>query len=336
MNLFGKKVLVTGADGFIGSHLTEELVRRGCSVRAFVYYNSFNSWGWLEQSPKEIQDNLEIFQGDIRDPYRVKTALQGCSAVFHLAALVAIPFSYYSPDAYIDTNVKGTLHVLQAARELEIERIVQTSTSEVYGTAEFVPIPETHPLQAQSPYAASKIAADQLALSYYRSFSTPVSIIRPFNTYGPRQSNRAVIPTIITQIVQGKRKVQLGSLTPTRDFNFVRDTVRGFCEVASCDEALGEAVNIGSNFEISIGETVRMIAQVMNVDVEVTAEAKRIRPEKSEVQRLYADTAKAKRLFCWEPEFGGLEGFKKGLALTVEWFSDAENQKRYKTGGYVV
>lgn len=336
MNLMKKKVLVTGADGFIGSHLTEELVRRGYSVRAFVYYNSFNSWGWLDKCSKEIQNSLEIFQGDIRDPYRVKTALQECNAVFHLAALVAIPFSYYSPDAYIDTNVKGTLHVLQAARELETERIIQTSTSEVYGSAEYVPIPETHPLRAQSPYAASKIAADQLALSYHRSFSTPVSVIRPFNTYGPRQSNRAVIPTIINQIAQGNRLIQLGSLTPTRDFNFVRDTVRGFLEVACCDKALGEIVNIGSNFEISIGETVKMIAQVMNADVEVITESERFRPEKSEVQRLYADTSKAKRLFDWKPEFGGNDGFQRGLALTTEWFLDAENQKRYKTGGYVI
>ena len=262
MNLIGKKVLVTGADGFIGSHLTEELVYKGCSVRAFVYYNSFNSWGWLDQAPKDILNNVEIFQGDIRDPYRVKAALQGCDVVFNLAALVAIPFSYYSPDAYIDTNVKGTLHVLQAARELETERNIQTSTSEVYGTAEYVPISESHPLRAQSPYAASKIAADQLALSYYRSFSTPVSIIRPFNTYGPRQSKRAVIPTVITQIAQGKHYIQLGSLTPTRDFSFVHDTARGFCELACCDEALGEVVNIGSNFEISIGETVEMIARL--------------------------------------------------------------------------
>ena len=296
MNLIGKKVLVTGADGFIGSHLTEELVRRGCSVRAFVYYNSFNSWGWLDQSAKEIQDSFEIFQGDIRDPYRVKTALQGCSAVFHLAALVAIPFSYCSPDAYIDTNVKGTLHILQAARELETERIIQTSTSEVYGTAEFIPIPETHPLRAQSPYAASKIAADQLALSYYRSFSTPVSIIRPFNTYGPRQSNRAVIPTIITQIAQGKRFIQLGSLTPTRDFNFVTDTVRGFWEVACCDEAHWVKKSTSAAIlKFQLVKQSEMIAQVMNAGVEAVTDQMRVRPEKSEVQRLYADISKAKR-----------------------------------------
>lgn len=336
MNLIGKKVLVTGADGFIGSHLTEELVRRGCLVRAFVYYNSFDSWGWLEHSPKEIKDSIEVFQGDIRDPYRVKAALQGCSVVFHLAALVAIPFSYHSPDAYIDTNVKGTLHVLQAARELDTQRIIQTSTSEVYGTAQFIPISEMHPLRAQSPYAASKIAADQLALSYYLSFSTPVAIIRPFNTYGPRQSSRAVIPTIITQIAQGERFIRLGSRSPTRDFNFVNDTVRGFWEVACCDKALGEAVNIGSNYEVSIGETALMIAKVMNADAEAVTEQERVRPEKSEVQRLYADISKAKRLFGWEPEFGGKDGFQKGLALTADWFLNAENQKRYKTAGYVI
>lgn len=336
MNLTGKKVLVTGSDGFIGSHLTEELVRIGCSVRAFVYYNSFNSWGWLDQSPKDIKDNIEIFQGDVRDPYRVKNALKDCDIVLHLASLVAIPYSYYSPDAYVDTNVKGTLNVLQAARELETERVVQTSTSEVYGTAEFVPITENHPLKAQSPYSASKIAADQLALSFYRSFSTPVSVIRPFNTYGPRQSNRAVIPTIITQIAQGKRTIKLGSLTPTRDFNFVKDTARGFCEVASCDEALGEVVNIGSNFEISIGETVEMIANVMNVDVEVVSESQRVRPEKSEVQRLFADTSKAEKLFDWKPEFGGKEGFRKGLIQTAQWFTNPDNQKLYKTEGYVI
>ena len=336
MDLVGRKVLITGADGFIGSHLTEELVRRGCCVRAFVYYNSFDSWGWLDHSPKDVQDSIEVFQGDIRDPYRVKAALQGCSVVFHLAALVAIPFSYCSPDAYIDTNVKGTLHILQAARELETERIIQTSTSEVYGTAQFIPISEKHPLRAQSPYAASKIAADQLALSFYLSFSTPVSIIRPFNTYGPRQSSRAVIPTIITQIAKGERFIKLGSLVPTRDFNFVNDTVRGFWEVACCDEALGEEVNIGSNYEVSIGETVLMIAKVMNADIEAVTDQKRIRPEKSEVQRLYADISKAERLFGWEPEFGGKDGFRKGLALTADWYLNAENQKRYKTSGYVI
>ncbi|WP_326975137.1 NAD-dependent 4,6-dehydratase LegB [Caproicibacter sp. BJN0012] len=336
MNLSGKKVLVTGADGFIGSHLAEELVRSECSVRAFVCYNSFNSWGWLDQSPKEIQNSLEVFQGDIRDPYRVRTALEGCSAVFHLAALVAIPYSYYSPESYLDTNLKGTLHVLQAARELGTERVVQTSTSEVYGTAEYVPIPETHPLRAQSPYAASKIAADQLALSFFRSFATPVTVVRPFNTYGPRQSNRAVIPTVMTQIARGNRKIRLGSLTPTRDFSYVSDTVRGFRETACCDEAVGEVVNIGSNFEISIGETVRMIARVMHAEVETETETERIRPEQSEVRRLCADTSKAERLFGWKPEFGGKDGLQKGLALTADWFRDPENQKRYRADRYVL
>lgn len=336
MNLTGKKVLVTGAGGFIGSHLTEELVRRGCSVRAFVHYNSFNSRGWLDRSPKEIQNDLEIFPGDIRDPYRVKAAMQGCGTVFHLAALVAIPYSYYSPGAYLDTNVKGTLHILQAARELGTERIVQTSSSEVYGTAQYVPISETHPLQAQSPYAASKIAADQLALSYYRSFSTPVAVIRPFNTYGPRQSNRAVIPTIISQVAHGQRRVRLGSLTPTRDFSFVADTVRGFCEVACCDEALGNVVNIGSQYEVSIAQTASLIAQVMHTEIETTTDPARVRPEKSEVRRLYADTSKAERLFGWKPEFGGIDGFRRGLELTAEWFCNGENQKWYRTDGYAI
>ncbi len=336
MNLVGKQVLVTGADGFIGSHLTEELVRIGCNVRAFVYYNSFNSWGWLEQVPKDIQNSIEVFQGDIRDPFRVKAAMEGCCAVFHLAALIAIPYSYYSPYAYIDTNVKGTLHILQAAKELGTERIVQTSTSEVYGTALTVPISETHPLQAQSPYAASKIAADQLALSFYRSFATPVTVVRPFNAYGPRQSNRAVIPTVITQIAQGNRSIRLGSLTPTRDFSFVHDTVRGMREAAACDAAIGEVVNIGSGFEISIGDTVKLIASVMNAEVDVITETERVRPEKSEVQRLYADTAKAEQLFGWKPEFGGKDGFQKGLAITAEWFSNAENLRQYKTDRYVI
>lgn len=336
MNLAGKKVLVTGADGFIGSHLTEELVRRGCSVRAFVQYNSFDSRGWLDQSPEEIRNELETFPGDIRDPYRVKAALQGCSTVFHLAALVAIPYSYYSPAAYIDTNVKGTLHVLQAARELQTERVVVTSTSEVYGTAEFVPIPETHPLHAQSPYAASKIAADQLALSFFRSFSTPVAVIRPFNTYGPRQSARAVIPAVISQIARGERRIRVGSLTPTRDFNFVRDTVRGFWEVACCDAALGDVVNIGSNFEVSIGETVEMIAQVMGAEVETVTDQERLRPEKSEVRRLYADISKAKRLFGWNPEYGGRDGFRKGLQVTAEWFCNEKNRSLYRADGYVI
>ncbi len=334
MDLKEKKIFVTGADGFIGSHLTEELIRRGHDVRAFVYYNSFGSWGWLDDMPSETQKEMEVFQGDIRDPYRVKEAVKGCDVVFHLAALIAIPYSYYSPDSYIDTNIKGTLNVLQAVRELEIEKMVHTSSSEVYGTARTVPISEEHPLHGQSPYAASKIGADQLALSFYDSFSTPVSVIRPFNTYGSRQSTRAVIPTIITQIAKGEEKIKLGSLSPTRDFNYVRDTVRGFIEVAGSDAATGEVVNIGSDFEVSIGETVRMIAEIMEADIEVETDENRLRPEKSEVERLWADVSKARRLFGWKPDYGGKEGLKRGLQKTVEWFCQPEHLKMYQSGRY--
>lgn len=330
----GKTILVTGADGFIGSHLTEELVRQGHKVRAFVLYNSFNSWGWLDQSPKEIRDSLEIFSGDIRDPHGVKEAMKGCDVVFHLAALIAIPYSYHSPDTYVDTNIKGTLNVVQAARELGVQKVVHTSTSEVYGTAKFVPITEDHTLQGQSPYSASKIGADQIAISFYNSFNTPVSIIRPFNTYGPRQSARAIIPTVITQIANGKRKIKLGALHPTRDFNFVKDTVRGFISVAESEDSVGEVINIGSNFEISIGETVQLIAEIMGVQVEIEAETERLRPEKSEVERLWADNSKAKKLLNWEPMYAGREGFKRGLAETAAWFTDPDNLKRYKADIY--
>ena len=269
MDLKGKKIIVTGADGFIGSHLTEELIRRGHQVRAFVLYNSFNSWGWLDRLEPEIVNGLDVFAGDVRDPHGVKKALQGCDLVFHLAALIAIPYSYHSPDTYIDTNVKGTLNIVQAARELDIGKVVHTSTSEVYGTARFVPITEDHPLQGQSPYAASKIGADQLALSFYHSFGTPVAVIRPFNTYGPRQSARAVIPTIITQIAAGERTIKLGSLHPTRDFNYVQDTVRAFIAVAESEESVGEVINAGSNFEVSIGDTAKLIGEVMGVSLEI-------------------------------------------------------------------
>jgi len=336
VNLTGKKILVTGADGFIGSHLTEELVRRGHSVRAFTFYNSFNSWGWLDTSPVEIRDNLEVVSGDIRDPYGVKDACKGCDVVLHLAALIAIPYSYRSPDAYVDTNVKGTLNIVQAARELGIEKVVNTSTSEVYGTAQFVPITEEHPLQGQSPYSATKIGADQIAMSFYTSFGTPVSIIRPFNTYGPRQSARAIIPTIISQIANGKRQLKLGALHPTRDFNYVADTVRGFIAVAESDQSNGEVINIGSNYEISVGDTVALIAEAMNVEVEIVTDEARLRPDKSEVERLWADNAKAKRLLGWEPEYGDREGFKRGLAATAEWFTNPENLARYKSDIYNV
>lgn len=328
------KILVTGADGFIGSHLVESLVRAGHQVRAFVLYNSFNSWGWLDQAPKEIRDNLDVFAGDIRDPHGVKEAMKGCDAVLHLAALIAIPYSYHSPDTYVDTNVKGTLNVLQAARELELGRVIHTSTSEVYGTARFVPITEDHPLQGQSPYSATKIAADQLAYSFYAAFGLPVVIARPFNTYGPRQSARAVIPTIITQIANGRRQIKLGAVSPTRDFNFVKDTVAGFIAALNSDKGLGEVVNFGSNFEISIGDTARLIAEAMNTEIEILTDEARLRPEKSEVERLWAANIKARELFGWNPSYGGREGFKRGLSETAEWFTHPAHLIGYKSDRY--
>jgi dTDP-glucose 4,6-dehydratase len=329
-----KKILVTGADGFIGSHLTEALVRQGYEVRAFVLYNSFGSWGWLDHASDDIKSSIDVFAGDIRDPHGVRTAMQGCDAVMHLAALIAIPYSYHSPDTYIDTNVKGTLNVLQAAREVGVSRLIHTSTSEVYGTARFVPITEEHPLQGQSPYSASKIAADQLAYSFYASFELPVVIARPFNTYGPRQSSRAVIPTIITQIASGIRQLKLGAIHPTRDFNFVADTVSAFISALEGDGGLGEVVNFGSNYEVSIGDTVKTIAEVMGVEVEIETDAVRLRPGKSEVERLWADNKKAKELFGWSPVYGGLDGFRKGLEETIQWFRDPINLAAYKSGRY--
>lgn len=331
-----RKILVTGADGFIGSHLTEELIRQGYDVRAFVLYNSFNSWGWLDSSPPEIRKELDVFAGDVRDPHGVREAMKGCDCVLHLAALIAIPYSYHSPDTYVDTNIKGTLNIVQAARELGVEKVVHTSTSEVYGTARFVPITEEHPLQGQSPYSASKIGADQIAMSFYSSFATPVAIIRPFNTYGPRQSARAVIPTIITQIANGASKIKLGSLHPTRDFNYVADTVAGFIAAAESENGVGEVINIGSNYEISIGDTVRLISEVMGADVEIETEDVRLRPDKSEVERLWADNAKAKRLLGWEPRYAGLEGLRRGLEETVQWFADPEHLRLYKSHLYNV
>ena len=328
------KVLVTGADGFIGSHLVEELVRQGFSVRAFVMYNSFNSWGWLDHCAPDVKGKFEVFPGDIRDPHGVKVAMQGCEAVLHLAALIAIPYSYHSPDTYIDTNIKGTLNVLQAARELGVNRVIHTSTSEVYGTAKFVPITEEHPLLGQSPYSASKIGADQLAYSFFASFDLPVVIVRPFNTYGPRQSARAVIPTVITQIASGKKEIKLGSVSPTRDFTYVLDTVAGFIAVLKNNGALGEVVNLGSSFEISIGETAQLIAQLMNESVTVISDEKRLRPKNSEVERLVADNSKARRLFNWEPKESGIESFKSGLELTINWFLNGENSSSYKTDTY--
>jgi len=331
-----KKILITGADGFIGSHLTEALIARGYDVRVFVYYNSFNSWGWLDHAPRKVHDNLDVFSGDIRDPHGVRQAMKGCDAVLHLAALIAIPYSYHSPDTYIDTNVKGTLNMLQAARELGVSRVVHTSTSEVYGTAKFVPITEEHPLQGQSPYSASKIGADQLAYSFYASFDLPVVIVRPFNTYGPRQSARAVIPTIITQIASGQRKIKLGAVSPTRDFNYVQDSVAGFIAALESNNGLGEVVNLGSNFEISIGDTAKLIAEVMQADIEIITDEARLRPENSEVERLWASNAKAKQMLGWQPAYAGREGFKRGLAETAKWFSDPANLARYKVDIYNV
>lgn len=334
MNLRNKKILVTGADGFIGSHITEKLVRNGYNVRAFVFYNSFNSWGWLDHSEAEIKKNVEIFAGDVRDPHGVKQAMKGCDVVFHLAALIGIPYSYHSPDTYVDTNVKGTLNIVQAARELSVSKVIHTSTSEVYGTARFVPITEEHPLQGQSPYSASKIGADQIAMSFYQSFNTPVSIVRPFNTYGPRQSARAIIPTVITQIATGRKNVKLGALHPTRDFNYIKDTVNGFIAIAKSDKTVGEVINVGSNYEISIGETMQLIAELMNVKITLKTDSKRIRPKKSEVERLWAENAKAKKLAKWEPAYGQREGFKKGLKETIDWFTNLDNLKYYKAEDY--
>lgn len=334
MDLTGKKILVTGADGFIGSHLTEMLVSRGHDVRAFVLYNSFGSWGWLDRAAPEVRRDLDVFAGDVRDPHGVATAMEGCDVVLHLASLIAIPYSYHSPDTYVDTNVKGTLNILQAARSQGVERVVCTSTSEVYGTARFVPITEEHPLQGQSPYSASKIGADQMTLAFHRSFDMPVVLLRPFNTYGPRQSARAVIPTIITQIAAGAREIKLGALHPTRDFSFVEDTARGFISAAACDALVGEVCNIGSGFEISIGDTARTIAEVMGADIEIRCDDQRLRPENSEVERLFADVEKAQRLMAWEPAYGGLEGFRRGLEATAAWFSDPANLACYKSDRY--
>ncbi len=309
-------------------------MRQGYDVRAFVLYNSFNSWGWLDHAPEEIRSNLDVFAGDIRDPHGVKEAMKGCDAVLHLAALIAIPYSYHSPDTYVDTNIKGTLNVLQAARELGVSRVIHTSTSEVYGTARFVPITEEHPLQGQSPYSASKIGADQLAYSFYASFGLPVVIARPFNTYGPRQSARAVIPTVISQIASGARRLKLGAIHPTRDFNYVADTVNAFLATLTSDQGLGEVVNFGSNFEISIGDTVGLIADVMGVQVEIETDEVRLRPVKSEVERLWADNTKARQLFGWVPEYGSLEGLRRGLSETAQWFSNPTNLAGYKAGRY--
>ena len=328
--------LVTGADGFIGSHLTETLLKSGYSVRAFCQYNSIGSWGWLDSLPDSTKEDIDVVLGDIRDPICVREAMRGCDQVFHLAALIAIPYSYVAPSSYVDTNIHGTLNVVQAARDLGVQRVVHTSTSETYGTAQFVPITEDHPLVGQSPYAATKIGADQIALSYWRSFETPITVLRPFNTYGPRQSARAIIPTVITQIASGRSAISLGALTPTRDFNFVLDTAAAFLSVSQCDSALGQVVNAASNFEISIGSTVQLIAEVMDRQVEILTDQDRLRPTNSEVNRLYGDNTRLKQLTGWQPRYAGMEGFRRGLKETVDWFLDPHNLAMYRPGIYSV
>lgn len=325
-----KKVLITGADGFIGSHLTETLLEKGYETKAFVFYNSFNSWGWLDTLPKEKLNEIEIFAGDIRDPHGVKKAVEDVDMVFHLAALIAIPYSYHSPDSYVDTNIKGTLNILQAARELGTERVMITSTSEVYGTAKYVPIDEDHPFQGQSPYSATKIGADRLAESFYRSFNLPVSIVRPFNTYGPRQSARAVIPTIITQLLSGRQEIELGSLTPTRDFNYVKDTVNGFIAIAESERTIGEEINIATQEEISIGDLANEIMQQINPGAKIICDDQRLRPQKSEVNRLLGSNQKLKQLTNWERKYT----LKQGISETIEWIGN--NLSSYKADRYNV
>jgi NAD dependent epimerase/dehydratase len=330
MELKNKTVLVTGADGFIGSHLTQRLLEEGCKVRAFVYYNSFNSWGWIDTFPKELKNKLEIFAGDIRDPNGVRTAMQGVDVVFHLAALIAIPFSYHSPDSYVDTNVKGTLNVVQAARDLNTQRVLVTSTSEVYGTAQYVPIDERHPRQPQSPYSASKIGADCIAESFYRSFSLPITIVRPFNTFGPRQSARAVIPTIITQLLNGASSLKLGDLTPTRDLLYVKDTVEGFVAIAKCDELVGNDVNIATQSEISVGDLARKLVSQIGSSIKIEEDQQRLRPEKSEVFRLFGSNQKLMQYTSWKPRYTLDEGLKE----TIEWFRQPQNIAGYKSDIY--
>lgn len=330
MRLKGKKVLVTGADGFIGSHLVEQLIAEGASVRAFCYYNSFNSWGWLDSFSKDLLSKIDVFTGDIRDPNGVRTAMKDIDIVFHLAALIAIPFSYHSPDAYVDTNVKGTLNIVQAAKDLNVGRVLVTSTSEVYGTAQYIPIDEKHPRQGQSPYSATKIGADCIAESFYRSFDLPVTIVRPFNTYGPRQSARAIIPTIITQLLNGSSEISLGDLTPTRDLVFVKDTARGFVEIALNDNLIGEDVNIATSNEISIGELAQELISQINPNAKVIQDNERIRPEKSEVFRLYGSNEKLLNASNWSPTTSLSEGLKE----TIKWFKVEENLKRYKSDIY--
>lgn len=332
MNLKGKKILITGADGFIGSHLVEGLLDEGAIIKAFVYYNSFNKWGWLDTLGQEVLNKIEIFSGDIRDPYGVKKAMEGCSIVFHLAALIAIPYSYHSPETYVDTNIKGTLNVLQAARELNLEKILVTSTSETYGTALYVPIDEKHPKQGQSPYSATKIGADAIADSFYRSFNLPVTIVRPFNTYGPRQSARAVIPNIISQLLNNKTEIKLGALYPTRDLVYVKDTVQGFIEIAKCDSLSGEEINIATGQEISISNLAKKIISLINNEAIIVTEQERMRPEKSEVERLVGNNQKLLQHTNWKQKYS----IEQGLAETIKWFSNKKNLMQYKADIYNV
>jgi len=332
MQLGNKKVLVTGAGGFIGSHLVERLLEEGCEIRAFVHYNSFNRWGWLDNFPKEKLKQIEIFTGDIRDTSGVRTATKGVDIIFHLAALIGIPFSYHSPDSYVDTNIKGTLNILQACKDFNIEKVLVTSTSEVYGTAKYVPIDEKHPRQGQSPYSATKIGADFIAESFYRSFDLPVVIVRPFNTYGPRQSARAVIPTIITQLLSGKDEIELGALHPTRDLVFVKDTVEGFIEIAKSDKTIGEEINIATGQEISVGDLAKKIINIINPKARIITKNERLRPENSEVERLLGDNTKIKTLTNWKPKYS----LDEGLRITIEWFKNKENLKLYKSDIYNV
>ncbi len=332
MELKNKKVLLTGADGFIGSHLVERLLQEGANVKAFVYYNSFNNWGWLDTFSKETLSKIEIFSGDIRDPYGVKEAMKGCDVVFHLAALIAIPYSYHSPDSYVDTNIKGTLNIVQAAKELNIEKILVTSTSEVYGTALYVPIDEKHPKQGQSPYSATKIGADHLADSFYRSFNLPVTIVRPFNTFGPRQSARAVIPTIIAQLLNGKEEIKLGALHPTRDLVFVKDTVNGFVEIAKSDSLIGQEVNIATNSEITVGDLAQNLINIINPKAKIVSDDIRLRPEKSEVERLFGSNEMILQHTNWRQKYS----LEDGLKETIEWFRDSKNLRLYKADIYNV
>jgi len=330
MRLKGKKVLVTGADGFIGSHLVERLLEEGAEVRAFCYYNSFNSWGWLDSFPKETLQKIDVFTGDVRDSNGVRTAMKGMDIVYHLAALIAIPYSYHSPEAYVDTNVKGTLNIVQAAKDLGVERVLVTSTSEVYGTAQYIPIDEKHPRQGQSPYSATKIGADCIAESFYRSFDLPLTIVRPFNTFGPRQSARAIIPTIITQLLNGYESIKLGDLTPTRDLVYVKDTARGFVEISLCDNLIGQDVNIATKTEIGIGDLAHELIRQINPNATIEQESQRLRPEKSEVFRLYGDNSKLLEATGWSPE----TDLKTGLKDTIDWFKNPENLRQYKAGIY--